>query len=180
MKSLIQISKFLSLILRHQPETIGLKLDDNGWANIEELIAKTNQKGQRLNRKLLDEVVTTNDKQRFAISDDGLSIRANQGHSLQVDLKLVAKQPPEVLYHGTATRFVTSILETGLQAKSRQQVHLSSDIPTAIKVGKRHGKAIVFTVAAQQMYTDGYLFYLSENQVWLTEKVPSKYLQQNN
>lgn len=177
---MVSKSKFLSLILRHKPETIGLKLDENGWANINELITKTNQKGQLLTHELLDKIVSDNDKQRFVISDDGLRIRANQGHSLQVDLKLEAKQPPDILYHGTATRFVSSILKMGLQAKSRQYVHLSSDIATAIKVGQRHGKTIVFQVFAQKMSNDAHLFYLSENLVWLTKKVPTDYLQQIN
>lgn len=178
MTSLASKSKFLSLVLRHKPETIDLQLDKNGWANIDELIAKANQKGQRLTRTLVDEIVTTNDKQRFAISDDGLFIRANQGHSIKIDLQLETRKPPETLYHGTATRFAASILKDGLIPKSRQHVHLSRDIATAIKVGQRHGKPIVFEVATGKMHNDGHLFYLSENNVWLTENVPLKYLRQ--
>ncbi len=178
MASLTSSSKFLSLVLRHKPETIGLTLDENGWANIDELIAKANRKGQRLTRTLVDEIVTTNDKQRFAISDDGLFIRANQGHSVKIDLQLEARQPPEILYHGTATRFAESILKNGLISKSRQHVHLSRDVATAIKVGQRHGKPTVFEVSTGKMHHDGHLFYLSENNVWLTENVPPEYLQQ--
>lgn len=170
------ISKFLSFILRHQPENIGLILEPQGWASVEDLIAKANQHGQHLSRNLIVQVVAQNDKQRFGLSADGLKIRANQGHSLSVDLALLEKQPPEILYHGTATRFLDSILIDGLKPQARQHVHLSQDKATAIKVGQRHGKPVVLEIAALQMMHNGYSFYLSENQVWLTERVPADYL----
>lgn len=170
------ISKFLSLILRHQPETIGLDLDTQGWANVDELIEKAHQHGKQLSRDRIVDVVTNNDKQRFSLSEDGLKIRANQGHSLTVDLALIAKQPPDVLYHGTATRFLDAILAEGLKPLARQHVHLSHDKEMAIKVGQRHGKPVVLEVAALMMQQDGYTFYLSDNQVWLTAHVPADYL----
>ena len=178
MPDFTSISKFLSFVLRHKPESIDLKLDENGWADIDDFIAKANRHGQKLTRTLINEIVINNDKQRFVISEDGLYIRANQGHSINVDLQLKKVAPPDILYHGTATRFADSILKTGLNPKSRQYVHLSTDITTAIKVGQRHGKAIVFKITAQLMFNDDYEFYLSENQVWLTKQVPPKYLQQ--
>ena len=170
------ISKFLSLVLRHQPDIIGLSLDAQGWVNVEELIVQANQHGNKLNHANLLKVVAINDKQRFRLSDDGLKIRANQGHSLVVDLALTAKLPPEVLYHGTATSFLASILAEGLRPESRQQVHLSQNKATALKVGQRHGKSIILEVAAAMMQQQGYVFYLSDNQVWLTASVPAKYL----
>lgn len=169
-------SKFISLILRHQPEIIGLELDSQGWAWIDQLIAKANQHGKNLNHALISQIVQENDKQRFSLSEDGLKIRANQGHSLNVDLNLVEKQPPEILYHGTATRFLDSILAIGLKPQTRQHVHLSRDKITAVKVGQRHGKPAVLEIAALQMAHNGYPFYLSENQVWLTAKVPPNYI----
>lgn len=170
------ISKFLSLILRHQPETIGLNLDAQGWAIIEELITQANHHGKVLSYDSLIKVVADNDKQRFSLSADGLKIRANQGHSLTIDLALAAKQAPEILYHGTATRFLSSILAIGLKPQARQHVHLSQDKATAIKVGQRHGKPIILEIAAAAMQQDGYQFYLSDNQVWLTDEVPANYL----
>lgn len=170
------ISKFLSLILRHQPETIGLILDAHGWADVDELISKANHHGKAISYDSLVKVVANNDKQRFSLSEDGLKIRANQGHSLTIDLALTAKQPPEVLYHGTATRFLSSILAIGLKPQARQHVHLSQDKATAIKVGQRHGKPMVLEIAAATMQQDGYSFFLSDNQVWLTDTVPANYL----
>ncbi len=170
------ISKILSFVLRHQPENIGLILDAQGWASVEDLIAKANQHGQHLTRELVVQVVAQNDKQRFSLSADGLKIRANQGHSLKVDLALTEKCPPEILYHGTASRFLDSILVEGLKPQARQHVHLSQDEETAIKVGQRHGKPVVLKIAALQMMRSGHCFYLSENQVWLTERVPVDYL----
>ncbi len=175
-ENLKAISKFLSLILRHQPETIELSLDAQGWASVDELIVKANQHGTRLNHDSLIDVVTNNDKQRFSLSDDGLKIRANQGHSLAVDLALIAQQPPEVLYHGTTTRFLDSILAVGLKPQQRQYVHLSDDKSTASKVGQRHGKSVILEIAATTMWQEGYTFYLSDNQVWLTANVPTDYL----
>ncbi|WP_426340509.1 RNA 2'-phosphotransferase [Pseudoduganella sp. S-14] len=169
-------SKFLSLVLRHKPEEIGLVLDQNGWASIDELIALANARGTNLNRSQIEFIVENSDKKRFAISADGTKIRANQGHSVEIALGLPPQTPPERLYHGTATRFLGSIRESGLHSAARQHVHLSSDHATAEKVGSRHGKPVVLTVEAGQMARDGHFFYISENGVWLTEAVPAKYL----
>lgn len=177
LKDLTEISKFLSYVLRHQPESIGLSLNDEGWVSVIELLEKANQHGKAFNHADLMRVVAENDKQRFRLSDDGLMIRASQGHSVQVNLALTPMQPPEVLYHGTATRFLDSILKEGLKAKSRQQVHLSADKDTALKVGQRHGKPLVLEIAALNMAEQGVLFYLSDNGVWLTDYVSAEFLQ---
>jgi putative RNA 2'-phosphotransferase len=174
---LVKVSKFLSLVLRHKPETIGLVLDENGWAKIEDLIRLANQQGTRLSRSLLEQVVVQNDKQRFAFSEDGQRIRANQGHSVSVDLALPPSEPPELLYHGTASRFIDSIRAEGLQAGSRQHVHLSRDVATATNVGSRHGKPVVLVICALEMRAAGHKFYLSANGVWLTERVPVEFIQ---
>ena len=148
-KALVSTSKFLSLVLRHQPQIIGLKLDDEGWLDINEMIEAANTRGRRLSLELVHEIVATNDKKRFALSDDGLRIRANQGHSVaDVDLSLSASPPPEVLYHGTVAVFIESIQASGLQKQSRNHVHLSADEVTAINVGSRRGKPILIRVAA--------------------------------
>jgi putative RNA 2'-phosphotransferase len=175
-KETTRISKFLSLVLRHKPEAIGLTLDENGWADVEELIDKMNGHNYKITRDILNCVVATNNKQRFSFYNDNTKIRANQGHSIQVELNLKEMMPPEYLYHGTGEKAVPSILRTGLQKRARQHVHLSEDILTAIIVGKRHGKPWVFSIAAKQMKDDGYKFYLSENNVWLTDHVPIQYL----
>lgn len=172
-----RISKFLSLVLRHKPEAIGLILDENGWAGTNELIQKMNENGFKISEDILAHVVETNNKQRFAFNSDRTSIRANQGHSIQVDVELKEQVPPEYLYHGTAEKNVSSILNSGLEKRARQHVHLSKDIETAVKVGQRHGKPKVFRVATNKMATDGFKFYLSENMVWLTDNVPPKYLE---
>jgi putative RNA 2'-phosphotransferase len=169
-------SKFLSLILRHKPEEIGLTLDPNGWAAIDELIALASTRGTQLSRDQIETIVAESDKQRFAISSDGTKIRANQGHSVGIALGLAPQTPPEQLFHGTATRFLDSIRESGLHSASRQHVHLSSDRETAEKVGSRHGKPVTLLVESGRMARDGHLFYLSENGVWLTDSVPAKYL----
>ena len=168
----VSTSKFLSLILRHQPEKIGLSLDPNGWANIDELLRLSAAKGRPFTRALLDEVVATNDKQRFMLNEERSMIRANQGHSVSVDLGLTAMTPPPVLFHGTATRFLASIQKLGLLKGNRQHVHLSPNEPTAIKVGQRHGKPVVLKIAAGRMQMDGHKFYRSANGVWLTDHVP--------
>ncbi|MEL6687939.1 MAG: RNA 2'-phosphotransferase [Pseudomonadota bacterium] len=168
------ISKFLSYVLRHKPDAIGLTLDAEGWADIGELIAKADMP---LSHDRLKNIVATNDKKRFSISRDGLSIRANQGHSLDVDLGLTAKAPPEQLYHGTARRFLESIMKEGLLPQSRQHVHLSQDYETATLVGQRHGKPVVLTIPALEMHQHGYEFFQAQNGVWLTKTVPSNVLQ---
>lgn len=169
-------SKFLSLILRHKPEEIGLTLDANGWAAIDELIALASARGTQLSREQIGTIVAESDKQRFAISADGTKIRANQGHSVEIALGLAPQTPPEQLFHGTATRFLDSIRESGLHSASRQHVHLSSDRATAEKVGSRHGKPVILLVESGRMAREGHLFFLSGNGVWLTDSVPAKYL----
>ena len=175
-KRLVQTSKFLSFVLRHRPEEIGLVLDDNGWADVEELIAAANRHGRKLNRPLIEEVVEKSDKKRFTLSADGTRIRAAQGHSRPVDLGLPPIEPPGTLYHGTATRFVDSILRDGLSRGQRQHVHLSPDEQTATAVGRRHGEPVVLRVKAGSMHRAGCLFYLSENGVWLTKHVPAEFI----
>jgi putative RNA 2'-phosphotransferase len=171
-----KISKFLSLILRHQPEIIDLTLDENGWANVEELRSKSASNKIYFTLEELDVVVETNDKKRFIFNEDKKKIRANQGHSIEIDLALKPQQPPEFLYHGTAQNNVDSILEKGIEKRNRQHVHLSLDKETATKVGMRHGKPIILTIRTGKMFEDGVLFYLSENGVWLTDFVDAKYI----
>jgi putative RNA 2'-phosphotransferase len=170
-----KISRFLSLILRHEPEKIGLKLDVAGWASIAELKKKC---GFDLSTAQLERVVRDNNKQRFAISADGRKIRANQGHSIDIDLGLSATQPPEFLFHGTASKYMGSILKNGLDPQTRQYVHLSDTIDTAISVGSRRGNPIIFQIPALEMHQSGYAFFLAHNGVWLSRSVPSKYLLQ--
>ena len=175
MSNLVSTSKFLSLVLRHQPEVIGLILDDSGWADIDTLI-RLSQAHKPLTRALIEQVVEENSKQRFAISDDGRRIRANQGHSIEVELGLQPVTPPTRLYHGTATRFVDAIRREGLVKRSRQHVHLSADAGTATTVGARHGKPSVLIVRAGEMAAAGYAFFRSENGVWLTDAVPVEFI----
>lgn len=175
-QELTRLSKFLSLVLRHDPGRIHLTLDGAGWADVEALLTAANKAGQPLTRTLLQRIVAENDKQRFRFSEDGLRIRASQGHSVAVALALPPKLPPDLLYHGTATRFLASIRQQGLLAQRRQQVHLSADQATAVKVGQRHGKPVVLTVRSGDMHRDGYLFYQADNGVWLTDQVPPHYL----
>ena len=174
--NLTRTSCFLSLILRHKPETIGISLDEHGWANVDELIegiAKTRE----FNMDILEEIVRTDEKERYSFNEDKTLIRANQGHSIPVDVELEKVEPPEELWHGTGEKYVSSIDEIGLIRKSRLYVHLSKDKETAVKVGSRHGKPVIYTVKAREMYQDGYEFFLSKNGVWLTKEVPVKYLE---
>lgn len=171
-------SKFLSYVLRHHPELINLNLDENGWANVDELITKATNDSQGFTFEELDEIVEKNDKKRFVFNEDKTKIRANQGHSIDINLALVPQQPPEFLYHGTAQSNIDSILEKGIEKRSRQHVHLSQDKETANKVGMRHGKPIILTINTQKMSEDGFEFYLSENNVWLTDFVDAKYISQ--
>lgn len=171
-----RIGKYICLILRHKPEIIGIELDKNGWANIDELINGLKKKYPDFNREKLEYIVNTDNKQRYSLSDDKSKIRARQGHSIDVDVELKELAPPEFLYHGTAERFLGSIMKEGLVPKSRLYVHLSKDVETAEKVGKRHGKPAVLKIETGKMDEDGFKFYLSENGVWLTKAVPPKYL----
>jgi putative RNA 2'-phosphotransferase len=176
-KTLIETSKFLSFVLRHQPDAIGISLDREGWVDIASLIAAASAAGKRLDRDRIETVVATNDKKRFALSDDGLRIRAVQGHSTEsVDITFVEQVPPEFLYHGTATRFLESIRSAGLLPGSRQYVHLSQAEPTALSVGQRHGKPVVLKIEALCMHERGFKFYRAENGVWLTPSVPITFI----
>jgi putative RNA 2'-phosphotransferase len=175
-QDLTTTSKFLSLVLRHKPQTIGLTLDAAGWVEIDVLLAKAAAAGRSLTRQLLEEVVETSDKERFAFSEDGSRIRANQGHSVEVDLGLPPVVPPAVLYHGTALRFLDSILADGLIKRKRHHVHLSENIPTALAVGTRYGAPVLLAIDAERMSKEGLLFFRTENNVWLTDQVPADYL----
>ena len=173
---LTQASKFLSLLLRHDPGAIGLELSAEGWASVSDLIRLTQGQRVAFTRELITELVRTSDKQRFVLSDDGEFVRANQGHSIKVDLGLAPQCPPDVLYHGTASRFLDSILANGLLKQDRQHVHLSRDTDTALAVGRRHGSPVILLVDARGMHELGLLFYLSENGVWLTDAVPTRFI----
>jgi putative RNA 2'-phosphotransferase len=175
-KRLIRVSKFLSRVLRHKPELIGLCLDYGGWVEVDELLSRASQAGVALNRELLEHVVKQNNKQRFSFSEDGLRIRADYGHSIPVDLGFTPLEPPEILFHGTAARFLESIKRKGLVSRKRNHVHLSSDQQTAITVGRRHGRPTVLTVEAGRMYERGFQFFCSAEGVWLTEKVPVEHV----
>ncbi|MBB4422453.1 putative RNA 2'-phosphotransferase [Bradyrhizobium sp. CIR48] len=172
----IQLSKFLSFVLRHKPDEIGLTLRPEGWANIDELVEKANAAGTRFKHADLLGVVAGSDKKRFSLSADGLSIRAAQGHSVSVELGLPPQEPPSILYHGTATRFADAIRTEGLKPQARQQVHLSSDEATAQRVGQRHGKPHIFKVDASGMQAKGFKFFRADNGVWLTDHVPPEFL----
>lgn len=174
-KDLESASKYISLILRHKPETIGITLDEHGWANVDELIKGVSKK-YPINIEILENIVATDNKQRYSFNDDKTLIRANQGHSIPVDVELAIVNPPEVLYHGTGEKFVESIDAQGLIPKSRLYVHLSADIDTAVKVGNRHGKPVVYKVLSGKMCQNGYTFYKSVNGVWLTKRVPIEYM----
>jgi putative RNA 2'-phosphotransferase len=173
---LVRTSKFLSRHLRHEPERLGLELCPGGWVNVDDLLAGCAKRGMTLTRAELDEVVTRNSKQRFAYDESGTRIRANQGHSVEVDLQLQETEPPPVLYHGTVQKSVEAVLREGLQKMSRHHVHLSVDVETARMVGSRRGRPVVLRVDAARMRQDGYIFYVSENGVWLTDQVPPAYL----
>ncbi|WP_417914028.1 RNA 2'-phosphotransferase [Candidatus Electronema sp. JM] len=176
MQSPEEISKFLSLVLRHKPELIGLRLDAEGWTDINELIAKAAAKNIVLSHEVICSIVQTNDKQRFFLTADRTCIRANQGHSIPVDLHLPEQVPPPCLFHGTASRFLPSIKEKGLLPGVRQHVHLSADAETALQVGARHGKPVILRIDVARMHKDGCAFFLSENKVWLTRHVPAEYI----
>jgi len=180
-KQLNEISKFLSYVLRHEPQSIGLQLDMEGWAEIDSLIAGAAKEGRVLDRELILAVVSRSDKKRFAISNDAQYIRAVQGHSTEsVNLQYIEKEPPEFLYHRTATRFLESILQQGLIAGSRHHVHLSQESLTAIAVGQRYGKPVALKIESLRMYQQGFKFFQAENSVWLTEAVPVNFISIQN
>jgi putative RNA 2'-phosphotransferase len=173
----VKLGKFISLILRHHPEVISITLDHHGYADVQALIDGINATGKyHIDQVLLEEIVKNNDKQRYSFDETHTKIRANQGHSIPVDVELEEKKPPHVLYHGTGEKYVTSIDKQGLLPKSRLYVHLSGDVATAKKVGSRHGKPVIYEIDCDAMVKDGYVFYYSVNHIYLTKKVPVKYL----
>jgi len=177
-KELFEKSKFMACVLRHSPDLIGINIDKNGWVYVEDLINLSSSK-TCLTFELIDKIVNTNNKRRFEFNNNKTQIRASQGHSasLNIDLKLLPQIPLPILFHGTCVSFIDSIYKSGLVPKSRQHVHLTNTIEKAILVGKRHGKPVVLKILAEQMYNDGFDFYLSTNQVWLTNSVPIKYIE---
>jgi len=174
------LSKFLSLLLRHQPDKLNLTMDENGWASVNELLTNLNQSGRKVNFAQLQAVVDTNNKQRFKLDVEHNRIRANQGHSLLVDVQLLEALPPNKLYHGTAAIFLDDIRKKGLLTMNRQHVHLSSDIETARQVGSRHGQPIILEIDCVAMVNSKYKFYCSENGVWLTGNVPVDFINFGN
>jgi len=175
-KQLKHTGKFLSLVLRHEPQKIGLTLDHEGWANVAELIEKVNKKGIQLDFATLQIIVDTNDKKRYSFNEDKTRIRANQGHSIEIDLNLAEQVPPATLFHGTAERFIDAIRRHGLQKMNRHHVHLTAHEATARNVGSRHGKPVVLVVNALVMHQQSHVFYLSDNGVWLTDEVPADFI----
>jgi putative RNA 2'-phosphotransferase len=178
MENIVRISKFLSKHLRHAPEAIGITLESGGWVSVDTLLEACAKHGMRISREILNTVVAENNKQRFGFDETGTLIRANQGHSTNVELEFESLIPPDTLYHGTATKFLPSILETGIQRMKRHHVHLSSDLETASKVGSRHGKLAMLEVDTKAMVKAGFVFYRSKNGVWLVDSVPVKFLNQ--
>ena len=177
--NLTKTSKYLSMILRHRPEVAGITLDEHGWADVEELIAGI-KKTQRFNREMLEEIVRTDQKQRYSFNEEKTLIRANQGHSIPVDVELAQVEPPEILWHGTGENYVASIDKSGLLPKGRLYVHLSDDYETAVKVGSRHGKPVVYQIKSAQMAAEAHVFYRSVNGVWLIKSVPVEYLKKKS
>lgn len=170
------LSKFLSLVLRHKPEVVGIKLDENGWANVDDLIEGAIGKGREMDLPILEMIVLTDEKQRYSFNEDKTKIRANQGHSVKVDLALDPVEPPRFLYHGTVDRYIHQIMSQGLIPRQRNHVHLSEDVETAADVGERRGDAIILKIYARAMHKNGFQFYQSANGVWLTDHVPNKFL----
>ena len=177
MNTLISLSRYISFILRHRPDAIGLSLDKHGYIDVQNLINGIKENSDfYIDLDILKFIVETDNKKRYSFSEDGTKIRANQGHSVKVDLGLKEVKPPSVLYHGTGEKYLESILKEGLKSKSRMYVHLSSDVDTAISVGKRHGEPIILNIDTNKMLEDGHKFYLSENGIFLAESVPVKYI----
>jgi putative RNA 2'-phosphotransferase len=169
-------SKFLSYVLRHRPDSIGISLDKEGWASVPELLAKAAAAGIAITLNELKQIVAQNDKKRFVLSDDATRIRAAQGHSIEVDLKLAVKAPPPVLYHGTVGKSIADIRKQGLRPMTRHDVHLSPDKDTATRVAIRRGKPVILVIETYRMVRDGYQFRVSDNGVWLIPEVPAKYI----
>ena len=173
-----KLSVFISLILRHKPSEIGIALDEHGWANVKELIVGINNSGRKIDMEVLEEIVRTDNKGRYSFNENKTLIRANQGHSIPVDIEFKEVVPPDILYHGTATKSLDSIKQQGIKSMSRLYVHLSEDLETAIKVGDRHGKCVVLVVDTKKMSNNGIKFYLSENGVWLTKYIDWQYVKE--
>lgn len=171
----VKLGRFLSLVLRHDPSAAGITLDEHGWADVNELLAGVNRTGRKIDMAVLERIVRENNKQRYAFNEDHTRIRANQGHSIPVDVELKGAKPPKYLYHGTASRFLPAIQAEGIRKMGRQYVHLSGDFETAMAVGRRHGIPVVVTIDAASMVRDGVTFYRSENGVWLCGHVEPKY-----
>ena len=176
MSKYTELSRFLSYILRHKPDAIGLSMADTAWVNVQELLDKMNAHDKEITLNILKNIVQQDDKQRYCFNHDQTKIRANQGHSITVDLELTPINPPEFLYHGTATRNLESIRQHGLQKRQRHHVHLSENAETAMKVGARYGKPVILTIQSGEMATAGHSFYVSENRVWLTDEVPPQFI----
>ena len=170
------LGKFLAYILRHKPSAIGIELDEYGFAEVDVLIDGIVKSGRKIDLPILNEIVELDEKMRFSFNDDRTKIRANQGHSIPVDLQLEKRVPPDILYHGTAEKYLDGILKDGVQKRTRNYVHLSKDIVAAVKVGSRHGKPVVLVINAKAMAKAGMDFYISENGVWLTDSVPYEYI----
>lgn len=175
-----KLSVFISLILRHKPETVGISLDETGYANVDELIEAINRTGRDLSFEKLQAIVQEDKKSRYSFSEDKKWIRANQGHSIPVTVPLLESEPPDFLYHGTSKKALGSILGGGIEKRNRLYVHLSETVETAFQVGKRHGEPVILKVASKEMREDGYRFYLSANHVWQVDFVPVKYISVSN
>ena len=175
-KNYQKISRYISYLLRHCPDEGNLEMDEHGWVDVDRLINHLRKTYRDFCKKYLDEIVRSDNKQRYSFNSDYTKIRANQGHSIEVDLQLINQKPPKYLYHGTGIKYVDSIEKNGICKQSRQYVHLSNNTKTAQDVGKRHGAPILITILAEKMFEDGYEFYLSDNKVWLTDYVPTKYI----
>jgi putative RNA 2'-phosphotransferase len=168
-----KVSKFLSYVLRHNPQVLNLTMDEQGWVSVTELLENLND----VSMEMLEGVVAENNKNRFAFNDDKTRIRANQGHSIKIDLAYSPIEPPEFLFHGTAIQNIDSIKKSGIVKGNRHHVHLSLDKETATNVGKRHGKPVILIIQSKQMHEAGHQFFVSENNVWLTEFIPAEFIE---
>ena len=175
-KRLKRVSKLMSLVLRHNPSKLGIEVDKNGWTDLKILMSRMNDKGLEVTMETIEYVVENNNKKRFSFNSDKSKIRANQGHSIDVDVELEEVKPPHNLYHGTVDKFLGDIMDSGLKKMNRLHVHLSEDLETATNVGSRRGKPVILEIASNKMFFDGYKFYKSVNGVWLTDCVPVEYI----